>query len=47
MTGVMVSLPLADRAASVTSGGVLTLVVPLALLIIVLAWWYVSLRRAR
>jgi hypothetical protein len=38
---------LADRAADVTSGGVLTLVVPVALLVVVLVWWYVSLRRAR
>jgi diacylglycerol kinase len=44
---IAIALPLADTASDVAAGAVLTLVVPLALLIVVLVWWYVSLRRAR
>jgi hypothetical protein len=32
-------------ASDVTSGAVLTLVMPLALLVIVLAWWWLAARR--
>jgi hypothetical protein len=39
--------PLADRAADVPAGAVLTLVLPLALLVVVVAWWYFTLRRGR
>jgi hypothetical protein len=40
--------PLAAQAAHVTSGAVLTLVLPLGFTLIVLAvWWYVARARAR
>ena len=32
-------------ASHVTAGAVLTLVVPLALLVLVLAWWWLAVRR--
>ena len=32
-------------ASHVTAGAVLTLVIPLALLVLVLAWWWLSSRR--
>lgn len=38
---------LADRAADVPAGAVLTLVLPLGLLIVVVAWWFLLLRRTR
>jgi len=38
-------LPLADQAANVTSGAVLTLVLPLGVTIVALSiWWYVAKR---
>lgn len=40
-------LLLADSAAKVTSGAVLTLVLPVACLLVVLAVWYLAVRRAR
>ncbi len=39
-------LVLADRAADVSAGAVLTLVIPLALLLITLALGYAAFRRA-
>ena len=43
-----VLLPLADQASKVTSGAVLTLVLPLGLVIIALGvWWYVAVRSDR
>jgi len=40
-------LELADKPADVGSGAVLTLVLPLGIAIIVLAVWYLSLRRSQ
>ena len=39
-------LLLADRAANVTSGAVLTLVIPLALVLVAFLLWYFGFRRA-
>ncbi len=39
-------LLLADRAADVPAGAVLTLVLPIALLLVALVVWYLMFRRA-
>ncbi len=42
-----VPLLLADKAADVASGAVLTLVLPLGITLVVLGFWYFALRGSR
>jgi hypothetical protein len=43
--GLVADVGGSGAASDVTSGAVLTLVIPLALLVVVIAWWWLAVRR--
>jgi len=44
---IAAALQIADAGANTTGAGPLTLILPLVLLIVVLAFWWIGLRRRR